>query len=814
MANDRDDKKHFPTREEIIEFIGMSPTPVGKREIARAFNIKGAAKIELKKVLKDLNIGGDVVKGRRRFDKPDRLPPVDVLEITGIDDDGEVLAKPNVWKHDYEPPQITVKSIRRGGPSAPGVGDKILAKLRYTGKQTYEASIMKVLGSGPQRVLGLYRPNEREGRVVPTDRKDSGEIAVPLDDHPDLETGALVLTEILPGKHFGLRKGRITEVLGNINEPKSISLVSIHARGIPFEFPPEVELQARESKATPMDKRTDLRDIPLVTIDGADARDFDDAVWAEADTDPENEGGWHLMVAIADVSWYVRPGDALDREAVKRGNSCYFPDRVVPMLPFELSNGWCSLVPHEDRGCMAVEMWLDKNGHKLRHKFCRGMMRSAARLTYDQVQRAVDGQPDDTTGPLVDTVIKPLYGAFDAFLQARKRRGVLELDVPERKIELNEQGQIVAIAPRARFDSHKLIEEFMIAANVCAAEELERIKQPCMYRIHDAPSEEKLEALREFLEGAGYTLNKAAVLRPRDFNQILEKAKDTPEAELINTVVLRSQSQAMYSPDNIGHFGLALNKYGHFTSPIRRYADLLVHRALIAGLKLGEGGLPPEEGERFEQIGADISGTERRAAMAERDAVDRYVAAYMSDKVGAEFPGKISSVTHFGLFISLQETGADGLVPISTLPDDYYVHDPANHALVGQNRGKTFRLGDQVVVRIADADAATGSLALRLAEHADITARDLEERPRSGRRGQQNRRGSPGDRSHRHGSKPGFRSGPRDAAGPGGTSATKSTGKGAAKPGGKKKTTPKKQRKMVASDRVARSNAKRGDKPQ
>ena len=814
MANDRDDKKHFPTREEIIEFIGMSPTPVGKREIARAFNIKGAAKIELKKVLKDLNIGGDVVKGRRRFDKPDRLPPVDVLEITGIDDDGEVLAKPNVWKHDYEPPQITVKSIRRGGPSAPGVGDKILAKLRYTGKQTYEASIMKVLGSGPQRVLGLYRPNEREGRVVPTDRKDSGEIAVPLDDHPDLESGALVLTEILPGKHFGLRKGRITEVLGNINEPKSISLVSIHARGIPFEFPPEVELQARESKATPMDKRTDLRNIPLVTIDGADARDFDDAVWAEADTDPENEGGWHLMVAIADVSWYVRPGDALDREAVKRGNSCYFPDRVVPMLPFELSNGWCSLVPHEDRGCMAVEMWLDKNGHKLRHKFCRGMMRSAARLTYDQVQRAVDGQPDDTTGPLVDTVIKPLYGAFDAFLQARKRRGVLELDVPERKIELNEQGQIVAIAPRARFDSHKLIEEFMIAANVCAAEELERIKQPCMYRIHDAPSEEKLEALREFLEGAGYTLNKAAVLRPRDFNQILEKAKDTPEAELINTVVLRSQSQAMYSPDNIGHFGLALNKYGHFTSPIRRYADLLVHRALIAGLKLGEGGLPPEEGERFEQIGADISGTERRAAMAERDAVDRYVAAYMSDKVGAEFPGKISSVTHFGLFISLQETGADGLVPISTLPDDYYVHDPANHALVGQNRGKTFRLGDQVVVRIADADAATGSLALRLAEHADITARDLEERPRSGRRGQQNRRGSPGDRSHRHGSKPGFRSGPRDAAGPGGTSATKSKGKGAAKPGGKKKTTPKKQRKMVASDRVARSNAKRGDKPQ
>ncbi len=807
MANDTENKTPFPTREQIMEFIDMSPTPVGKREIARAFNIKGAAKIEIKKILRDLKIGGDVVKGRRRFDKPDRLPPVEVLEITGIDDEGEVIARPNVWKEDYEPPVIYVKMIRRGGPSAPGIGDKILAKLRYTGKQTYEASIMRVLGSGPQRVLGIFRPNEREGRVVPTDRKDSGEIAVPLDDHPGLEGGSLVLTEILPGKHFGLRKGRITEVLGNINEPKSISLVSIHARGIPFEFPPEVELQARESKATPMGKRTDLRDIPLVTIDGADARDFDDAVWAEPDPDPENEGGWHIMVAIADVSWYVRPHDALDREAVKRGNSCYFPDRVVPMLPFELSNGWCSLVPHEDRGCMAVEMWLNKHGTKLRHKFCRGIMRSAARLTYDQVQRAMDGYPDDTTGPLLETIIKPLYGAYEAFLEARKGRGVLELDLPERKIELNDKGQIIAIAPRARFDSHKLIEEFMVAANVCAAEELERIKQPCMYRIHDAPSEEKLESLHEFLEGAGYKLNKGAVLRPRDFNRILEEAKDTPEAELINTVVLRSQSQAMYSPDNIGHFGLALKKYAHFTSPIRRYADLLVHRALIAGLKLGEGGLPPEDGERFEQIGEDISGTERRAAMAERDAVDSYVAAYMADKVGAEFPGRVSGVTHFGLFVSLQETGADGLVPISTLPDDYYVHDAIGHALVGQNRGKTFRLGDDVVVRIAEADAATGSLALRLAGHADITDSDLIERPR----GRGKRRGSPGDRSHRHGTKPGFRANPKDKSGAsgGGPRGGNPGSKPGAKAAGKKKTTPKKQRKLVASSRVARNTIKR-----
>ncbi|MFH1803717.1 MAG: ribonuclease R [Pseudomonadota bacterium] len=809
MANDTEDTSYFPTKEEILEFIDKSPVPVGKREIARAFNIRGAAKIELKKLLKDLKVGGDVVKGRKRFNKTGRLPPVEVLEITGVDVDGEVLARPNVWKEDVPPPVIFVKTIHRGGPSAPGIGDKILAKLRYTGKDTYEASIMRVLGSGPQRVLGIFQPGDREGRVIPTDRKDSGEIVVQLDDHPDMIAGSLVTAELLPGKHFGLRKGRVVDVLGNINEPKSISLVSIHARGIPFEFPPEVELQARESKATPMEQRTDLRDIPLVTIDGADARDFDDAVWAEPDPDPANAGGWHVMVAIADVSWYVRPNDALDREAVKRGNSCYFPDRVVPMLPFELSNGWCSLVPREDRGCMAVEMWLTAHGKKLRHKFCRGMMNSAARLTYDQVQRAMDGEPDDTTGPLLETVIKPLYGAFHAFLQARERRGVLELDMPERKIELNDQGQIIAIAPRARFDSHKLIEEFMIAANVCAAEELERLKQPCMYRIHDAPSEEKLEALREFLDGAGYSLAPGKDLKPRDFNRILQLAKDTPESELINTVVLRSQSQAMYSPDNIGHFGLALMKYAHFTSPIRRYADLLVHRALIAGLRLGAGGLTHEEGERFEQIGEDISGTERRAAMAERDAVDRYVAAYMADKVGAEFPGRISGVTHFGLFVALSETGADGLVPISTLPDDYYVHDPANHCLVGQNRGKTFRLGDDVIVRIADADAATGSLALRLAGHAEMTARDLIEQPRSNR-GRGNPRGgpgkrNPGNRDRAHGAKPGFRA----AAKKSGLVVAGSDGKKQETgPDSKKKTLPKKQRRIRMANRrsVNRNN--------
>jgi ribonuclease R len=471
---------------------------------------------------------------------------------------------------------------------------------------------------------------------------------------------------------------------------------------------------AEKAGPAALGKREDLRKLPLVTIDGADARDFDDAVWAEPDPDPKNKGGWHIMIAIADVAHYVRPGSPLDRAAYARGNSAYFPDRVVPMLPEALSNGWCSLNPKEDRPCIALHLWLDRDGEPRHHSFVRGLMRSAARLTYEQVQAARDGHPDDTTGPLLKTVIGPLYGAFEALLAARQRRGTLDLDLPELRIVISAEGTIDAIEPRQRLDSHRLVEEFMIAANVAAAETLEARRQPCMYRIHDTPDPQKLDGLREVLASFGLRLARGQVIRPANLNQVLSRVADTPEAPMISQLILRAQSQAAYAPQNIGHFGLALTRYAHFTSPIRRYADLLVHRALIAGLGLGKDGLKPESAATFDEAGRHISQTERRAQAAEREAVDRFTAAFLQRHLGEIKIGRITGVTRFGLFVALSETGADGLIPISTLPDDYYDHDEAKHCLVGRRWGRTYRLGESVAARIREADPITGGLVFDL----------------------------------------------------------------------------------------------------
>jgi ribonuclease R len=421
------------------------------------------------------------------------------------------------------------------------------------------------------------------------------------------------------------------------------------------------------------------------------------------------------LVAIADVAWYVRPGDPLDKEARERGNSVYFPDRVVPMLPEALSNGWCSLVPGEDRPCLAAHLQIDADGNLLGHRFERGMMRSAARLTYTQVQEAREGRPDNATGPLRETVIDPLYGAYEALARARAGRGVLELNLPERRVVIGEDGAVVRVETRERFDSHKLIEEFMICANVAAAEKLEDRKRPCVYRVHDQPSREKLEALRQFLDTLGIKFPRGQVVRAKDINRILAKAEGRSDARMINEVVLRSQAQAIYDPENIGHFGLALRRYCHFTSPIRRYADLLIHRALIEGLGLGAGGLGGDIPD-LAGVSEHISATERRAATAERDAIDRFTAGYLAEKVGAVFAGRINGVTRFGLFVTLDESGGDGLVPMSSLPDDYYVHDEKNHRLVGRSTGRTFHLGDAVEVRLAEANPITGGLILEMME--------------------------------------------------------------------------------------------------
>ncbi|MEK9754062.1 MAG: ribonuclease R [Rhodospirillaceae bacterium] len=699
----------FPSREQILEFIQNSPGEVGKREIARAFQLDAEQKRLLKKVLREMAVDGMLRKGHgRRFGDAHKLPEVLLVQIARVDDDGRLFAAPMNWEVDEAPPKIVVTSDRHMKPAL-GVGDRVLARLAATGSG-YKAKPIRRIAVQPVEILGVFEEISRgEGRIRPTSRRERHEFTVQAQDTAGAKSGELVRAEVLPGKHLGLRRARVLERLDGMDDPQAYSLIAIHQNDIPDVLPPEVGAAAERAGPAPLDNRTDLRQLPLVTIDGADARDFDDAVWAEADTDADNPGGWRCAVAIADVSWYTRPGSALDLEARKRGNSVYFPDRVVPMLPEALSNGWCSLKPNEDRPCLVTRFRIDASGNLLDHRFERAMMRSAARLTYEQIQRARDGEPDDVTAPLMANVVTPLYGAYAALEKARQARNTLELELAERQVVIDETGKVTAIRERERLDSHKLIEEFMITANVAAAETLERRRAPCMYRIHDQPSAEKIEALSQFLDSLDLRFAKGQVVKPIQFNQILARVADTPLQHMVNEVVLRSQAQAEYSPDNIGHFGLALRRYCHFTSPIRRYADLVVHRALIHALSLGPGG-EMLDGDMMVELGSQLSQAERRAATAEREAVDRYTAEYLVAQVGAVFRARVNGVTRAGLFVTLEDTGADGLVPIRSLPDDYYVHDEGLHSLKGRETGRVYRLGQGLDVMLMEAVPITGGM--------------------------------------------------------------------------------------------------------
>ncbi|WP_404379990.1 ribonuclease R [Caenispirillum salinarum] len=710
----------LPTKDQVLEFINESPGKVGKREIARAFHIGSQDRVHLKKILKDLAEEGAIERGhKRQFHRPGALPEVLVVEVIAIDPEGGLVAKPVTWTQEDTPPRILLTDRKS---QAMGRGDRALVRVRRIRDDLYEGKLIKRLAGAPNQVLGVYEAGPEGGRLVPTSKREKTEYLVPANDTMGAEPGEIVLAEVMPGRRLGLRLAKVVERLGHTGQAKSVSLICIHENDIPVEFPPEALKQAEEAEAATLGRREDLRAIPFVTIDGEDARDFDDAVFAEPDDAEDNPGGFRMMVAIADVAHYVRPGDPLDRAAFERGNSVYFPDRVVPMLPEALSNGWCSLRPNEDRPVMAVRMRIDRHGNKLDHAFTRGMIRSSARLTYTQVQNAMDGMADEFTGPLVDPVLKPLYGAFHALAEARNRRGTLDLDIPERRILVDDEGQVTGVVIRPRFDSHRLIEEFMILANVCAAEELEKHDTPCMYRVHDEPAPERLQALREFLDSMDLTLT-TGTIKPHHFNKILESVKGSPDEIIVNEVVLRSQAQAVYSPENLGHFGLGLRRYAHFTSPIRRYSDLVVHRGLIRALGLGKDGLTDEEMERMEPIGEHISITERRAATAERDATDRFAAAWLANHVGSLFSGRIRGVNRFGLFVELSETGASGLVPISTLPDDYYMHDEAQHALIGRKSRRTYRLGDLVTAQLMEASPLTGGMLFHIVEekgHAGV----------------------------------------------------------------------------------------------
>ena len=701
-----------PSRDEILRYIAENPDRSGKREIAKAFSLRGDDRIWLKDMLRDLADEGLLEKSRKRHIRPGALPHVTVLEIFGRDSEGGLLARPTEYEGN-DPPTVAIRMSRGNGGPAPGIGDRVLAKTFPTDEPSgpaYTGRVMKLFEKRSEAVLGIFRVlKDGTFRIEPVERRQP-ELIVDKEFQNGAKNGDLVEVEPSKSGRYGLPKAKVLSVLGSLTSEKAVSMIAIHAHDIPHIFPPDVLAEAEALKPVALEKREDWRDLPLVTIDPADAKDHDDAVFAVPDTDENNVGGVVVTVAIADVAAYVRPGTPLDREALKRGNSVYFPDRVVPMLPERISNNLCSLREGEDKPAMAVRMTFSAEGRKIRHSFHRVMMKSAAKLAYTQAQAAIDGVPDDKTGPILDTVLKPLWAAYAVLKRGRDARQPLELDLPERKILLKEDGTVDKVVVPERLDAHKLIEEFMIQANVSAAETLEGKKQPLVYRVHDAPSLAKQESLREFLHTLNLSLARGAQMRPAQFNGILERVRGADNEALVNEVVLRSQSQAEYSPANIGHFGLNLRRYAHFTSPIRRYADLIVHRALIASLGLGAGGLTREEEARLEETAVLISATERRAMAAERETVDRLTAAYLSERVDERFDARISGVTKAGLFVTLPQYGADGFIPVSSLGSDYYIYDETARSLFGERSGKGYQLADRVEVRLVDVAPMAGAM--------------------------------------------------------------------------------------------------------
>ncbi|MGH6922534.1 MAG: ribonuclease R [Propylenella sp.] len=713
----------LPGRQAILDYIAESAGKAGKREIARAFNLSGGQRIELKRMLREMQDEGLIENRRKRLHRPGDLPSVTVLAVEGIDDLGEPIGAPVEWDEEWGPrPRIVIASAPKGRRGkAPGIGDRVLARLSPDPESGgFVARVIKLLERPPRATLGILRKHGDEARVVPIDRRGS-ELSVPGGFTEGADDGELVSVEVVKAGRFGLPTARVIDRLGDVSSEKAISLIALEEHGIPHLFPPAVLAAAEAAEHAGMAHREDWRALPLVTIDPADARDHDDAVHAEPD--PEHAGGFLLTVAIADVAHYVRPGSEMDREAEKRGNSVYFPGRVVPMLPERISNDLCSLREGEARPALAIRMRIDAKGRQRGQTVHRVMMRSAAKLSYEQAQAAIDGRPDGATRPLLEPVLKPLWSAYKALARGRDEREPLAIDLPERKVLLNEDGSVDRIVVPPRLDAHRLIEEFMILANVAAAETLEAKKSPIVYRIHDEPSWEKLEALREFLGSLDMNFPKAGSLRPNQFNRVLARVAGSPNALLVNEVILRSQSQAEYSVENIGHFGLNLRRYVHFTSPIRRYADLLVHRALIAALSLGAGGMRAHDGGSLERIAGEISVAERRAMAAERDTVDRLIASWLAERVGAHFEGRIRGVTRAGLFVELEESGADGFVPISTIGEDFYEYHETHHRLVGRTTGETFRLGDAVEVRLVEALPYAGSLRLELLREAPPAGR-------------------------------------------------------------------------------------------
>ncbi len=748
----------MPTAQQVLDFIQSSDIPAGKREIAKAFGLKGQEKIKLKALLKDMAEEGLIDGKKSAFHRMGGVPKVTTLKIVGLED-GDLIAEPDNW--DPEAPGKAPRLIIREPRPRPGVkrppalkrGDRILARTEETEGGSWIAHPMKKLPSRTEGLMGVVEIDKAgKAWLAPVDKRVRQ--STPIADRGEAEQGQLVIAERVGRSD---RAGvKVIEVVGDPLAPRSFSLIAIAKHGIPNVFPEEVLEEApRAAKLKLSDKaREDLRHLPIVAIDPADARDHDDAIWAE----PDGQGGFNALVAIADVSFYVRPGSALDREARKRGNSVYFPDRVVPMLPEVLSADVCSLKEGEDRAAMACHLHINADGKVSSFRFTRALVRIAHNIAYEDAQKAVDsGNPPE--------FLANLWAAWKALAAARHARDPLELELPERRVVLNEQGQITEIAIRERLDAHRVVEDFMIAANVAAAKALEAKTAPVVYRIHEPPSREKLIALRDYLATMGKKLALGQVVTPGLFNRMLKDVTDEAEKALVMEAVLRSQTQAYYGPANAGHFGLSLGSYAHFTSPIRRYSDLLVHRALVDAYKLEQpappGSIPATSGlsdrdrASLQQVSDAISQTERRAMEAERDTIDRYVAAWLSARVGEVFDTRITGVQSFGFFATIVGLGGDGLVPISTLGGEYFRHDEAAQALVGSDSGTTYASGDRLKLRLAEANPLTGALKFVLPDQQASVIEPRGARPQDRGRGPKKagkfmvgQRGRPGNIRH------------------------------------------------------------------
>ncbi|WP_298913874.1 ribonuclease R [uncultured Algimonas sp.] len=745
------------SRDSILDAVRERPDHYDRKRLARRLGVKGDDRRTLRQTLRELvDDGALVYTPEKTYRIADALPGVMVVNVVHIDEDGDMWADPERELKGGVQRSILIRDTvdgKRGGKrddgGALGIGHRALVRIKEREDGTAVGMVMKRLGAGAQTHMGVLHKTDKGWRIQPVSKKARHDYGV---DHvPDtLEDGAIVMFRSTRKNRGQLRLAEVRETIGNIKEARSASLISLHENDIPLGFPPAAIEQAEQATMPKVGEigHEDLRHLPLLTIDPVDAKDFDDAILAEPDDDPKNPGGWSVWVAIADVAAFVTPGSPLDKAAWEKGNSVYLPDRVEPMLPHELSSDLCSLRPDEDRASMLVRMTFDSGGNKQSHKFHRGIIRSRARLTYRQAQDAFEGQ----NGPESQDVLgelSNLYSCYKALRNARAQREPLEIELPERRVKVDEAGDVVDISVRDRFDAHKLVEEFMVQANVAAAEALAMPKSGkavrTLMRFHDNPERQRVSDLSEFLPALDLKFSAGERITPARFNKLLRQAEDKDLTETVGMAVLRTQAQAIYSAERMGHFGLNLTHYAHFTSPIRRYSDLVVHRALIKQFKLGEGGTTREEESRLSETAEHISTTERRAMVAERDAVDRYIAAYLQDRVGATFKARITGVTKFGLFVTLAETGADGLIPISSLGREYFALDERTKSVIGTESGATFKFGREVEVKLKEATPVTGGLIFDM-----VSKGEPGKPPKGGRASGGNRSGKKGGRGAKH----------------------------------------------------------------